>query len=274
MSCARLIIFKVYLLASTLLWAALLIGIIPNQSRIWHPYIGSWTLSLLTDCILLLLTRDKSRVSTLDTVQTSLQSVRVLLLLVLVGSGFAFALSDCCASNPEVTNQDTEPLLTPETSSTKNQVNGSYGSVSQSDDEASDVGSDDDDDPKHTKELKKKQQERLSERGSWLAYLKDFRVLLPLIWPSDNRFVMGCSAVLMAILLADRALNVLVPRLVLLESRQPRPGHFVRRSSSKLNAFRDLNIQECVKIVADDQKITGKWEFSLIHSQQWPEQVC
>jgi hypothetical protein len=136
-----------------------------------------------------------------------IQLARVLCHLLLVGSAFAFSASDCFTDSGE----HAEPLLAPNVHS----AGKAYGSISTSDgddDDDDDGGSDDEDEPERIKDLKKKQQQRLADRGSWLAYLKDFRVLLPLIWPSDNRFVLGCSTLLIGVLLADRALNVLVPR--------------------------------------------------------------
>ncbi|KAF1352244.1 putative ABC transporter [Delphinella strobiligena] len=200
----------VYLFSSALLWAVLLTGLLPFQSRVWYPHVGAWTLSFVTDGSLLLLGRDRTSKAGNDTVENMLQIARVVSLLALVASALAFTVSERCAGSQE----DIEPLLTVDTMDPGNgQRQGiAYGSVSPSDSEDVDLDTDDEEDPERAKELKEQQQQRLAERGSWLAYLRDFRVLIPLVWPSDDRYVMFCSAVLITILLADRALNVLVPR--------------------------------------------------------------
>jgi len=63
-----------------------------------------------------------------------------------------------------------------------------------------------------TKELKEKHKKRLQESGSWMAYLKDFKLLAKLALPSEDRSAKICLAILVVVILADRALNLLVPR--------------------------------------------------------------
>lgn len=201
----------VYLLASSLLWAALLTGLLPIRPRIWYPFIGAWFFGFVVDGALLVLAEVDEDKSTYDWAQTTIHSFRVLCLLTLIGSAAAFVVSDRCAA---ISDEDTEPLLGPDVADPAK--NGSqsqaYGSAASSEDFDSDAGSDFEDDSERVKELKKQQQQRLEERGNWLAYLKDFRVLLPLIWPGDNRKVLASTALLITVLMADRALNVLVPR--------------------------------------------------------------
>jgi len=121
----------------------------------------------------------------------------------LIGSALAFGVR-CQDSNE---HEEIEPLLPPNIHGTAKV----YSSISSSDNDDDD-GSDLEGEPGRTKELRLKQEQHLAERGNWLAYLKDFRMLFTLWWPSDNPFVLTCSSLLVMILLADRALNVLIPR--------------------------------------------------------------
>lgn len=196
----------VYLLGSSLLWGTLLAGLFPMRSRIWYPFVGAWALCFLVDGTLLFLGGTNEHKTGLEVAQTVIQTVRVILLMILTGSTFAFLVTDLCHREGE---EDSEPLLGTAADPTKPAA---YGSIPEPDDYDSDAVSDFEDAPERDKELKKQQQQRLQERGNWLAYLKDFRILLPLIWPSDNLYVLCCFVVLVAILAIDRAFNVLVPR--------------------------------------------------------------
>jgi hypothetical protein len=85
-----------------------------------------------------------------------------------------------------------------------------YASIDEPDN--SNLDDDDDDEPNRTKELKEKQKKRLQECGNWMAYLKDFKMLARLASPSGSRSAQTCLAILMLIIFADRALNILAPR--------------------------------------------------------------
>ena len=142
----------------------------------------------------------------------ALQATRSILYTVLCIVAGIFTLHDR-KQNPKLTHES-EPLLT-----NGHVTEPTYGtheeSSSGSDDEEGydDVDSDDDDDePAHVKELKKKQSQRLKEAGNWMNYLKEYKIFIPMIWPYNNRFVKMCLAIIGAVLIAERFLNVLVPR--------------------------------------------------------------
>ncbi|GAB7356461.1 hypothetical protein MBLNU459_g7226t2 [Dothideomycetes sp. NU459] len=125
--------------------------------------------------------------------------------------GLYYANADSAITSK--TDEENEPLLASRTEAAT--IDGStqpdYASISTSDIEDSDIGSDEDE-PKTVKELRKQQRKRLKQHGSWLAYFKDYKILVVLVWPSDDRYVQGCLAVLVSMLAVDRALNVLLPR--------------------------------------------------------------
>ena len=159
--------------------------------------------------------QDKSRYFT-----SALQAVRTLLLLLFCIWGLGFSLYDRSKSAHD--DGEISPLL-------GNGMNGhakqpardaTYGSVdSTDDDDPNKSGSDDDADiesdseePERDKEIKRQQKKRLEESGSWLNYFSDFKVFIPLLWPSRNRIVQACLALVIVVLLAQRVLNILVPR--------------------------------------------------------------
>jgi len=157
-------------------------------------------LSCLFDSAILALDIRCSSDSVQDVVQIILQSFRVFCNLSLVGSALAFSVS-CWNANE---HEEIEPLLSPNTHGTAKV----YSSISSPDNDDSDA----EDEPESIKKARIKREQHLAERGNWLAYLKDFRMVFALLWPSDNPYVLSCSWLLLALLLADRALNVLIPR--------------------------------------------------------------
>lgn len=182
----------------------------------WHPYIGAWAVAFTSETAILVVREINHHEAGYRTTQTALHSVRLICISLLLVTGLYYTLPE--SSTAKKLDEENEPLLAPQHVNAAKNTNAppDYGSISASDDDEDDadgdVGSDDDDEPQRAKELRKQQRKRLRERGSWIAYLKDYKILVALVWPSDDRYVQGCLVVLVAVLLADRALNVLIPR--------------------------------------------------------------
>lgn len=203
---------KVYLISSSLLWAVLLVGAFSFEVRIWYPFLGAWTLGLVFDGTLLLLDSTRRSESKYDTFQKMAHSARVFVLLLLVGSASAFQIS----SYRFRAHGDTEPLLASwSADGTEDQYEDNPSKLNVS----SDVEDDEEYPDTEAEELHKLRQ-RLHKRGSWIAYLKDFRVLVPLFRPSPgDRSVVWCLLVVILALMSERAFNVLIPRQVTTEER-------------------------------------------------------
>jgi ABC-type multidrug transport system fused ATPase/permease subunit len=79
-----------------------------------------------------------------------------------------------------------------------------------SDDDSNDSGddSDEDDDEKDPKSRATK----LRKSGSWMAYIKDFKVFLPHLIPKNDYLVQGCLLLCLLVLAGGRVLNILAPR--------------------------------------------------------------
>lgn len=203
----------------------------------WHPYIGAWAVAFASETAILVASEVNHESLGQSTVQTALHSVRLSFNLLLLLSGLYYALSEKPTTSKR--DEENEPLLASRDANAPPNATASplYGSIPTSggdnnnededdsntdrnndnddehdDDDDEDLGSGDDDEPKRVKELRKQQQKRLKERGSWIAYLKDYKILVALVWPSDDRYVQCCLAVLVLVLVVDRALNVLIPR--------------------------------------------------------------
>ncbi|KAG9897210.1 putative ABC transporter, partial [Aureobasidium melanogenum] len=194
---------QVYIGGSIFTWGTLTINLLGKPKRVWHPYLATWFLAaLLESCILLV--KNLSRPSKLDLgFDAPLQVVRIACLLALAGSAVYFSLRPQHRADEEC-----RPLL-----DARGRVPDHCAPI-ESEDEEDDLLTvqDEDDGPDQTKELKEKQRKRLQECGSWMAYLRDFKVLAKLAWPSGDRSAKICLAILIVVILADRALNLLVPR--------------------------------------------------------------
>jgi ABC-type transport system involved in Fe-S cluster assembly fused permease/ATPase subunit len=192
--------------------------LLETSQPLWYPQLGSYAVGTALEIPLAALQALVEPPSgSFESLRLALQVVRSLLLCCLCVSAAWYALDDKFFS---AKNQvETEPLLS-------NQANGStakanYGATPKGDgddddDDFDDGGStdidSDGDEPAQIKELKEQQRKRLQESGSWLNYFKQYRIFIPMVIPQKNRFVQGCMAIVGVVLIAQRFLNVLVPR--------------------------------------------------------------
>ncbi|KAH9908528.1 P-loop containing nucleoside triphosphate hydrolase protein [Xylariomycetidae sp. FL2044] len=75
-----------------------------------------------------------------------------------------------------------------------------------------DDGSDSDEDEEEDSHMKDFRTKNLQESGGWWGYIKGFSILWPYLVPRHDRKVQFCIAVSLLCLVAERALNILVPR--------------------------------------------------------------
>ena len=210
----------IYILASIFVYGSTAIGLLENKKPLWHPILGASFVAAVLEVPLAALqivlepVHDHFAFS-----RTALHVARCILLVGACVAGFLKALQN---RRKLVTRKSDEraPLLT----NGANGMNGvppkpGYGAVVENaDDSASIASSKDSDDPddsapRHVKELKAQQQKRLKEAGSWLGYLKGFKIFLPMLMPSKrDRLIQMCLGVITMVLIANRFLNVLVPR--------------------------------------------------------------
>ncbi|KAK5108376.1 hypothetical protein LTR62_008406 [Meristemomyces frigidus] len=213
----------IYVVADLFVYSSLLVGLSENKNPLWYPYAGSWTLGFAAELgctTLTALTSSRDRYVNYD---TAMQVIRTALLLALSVLGWVSVLQ--IRTKSRKVDAETEPLLANGMNGTNGHVaKPAYGSVSstesgdsstksttdESDDDI-DIDSDSEE-PERDKEVKAQQKKRLEESGSWLNYLKDFKVFIPMLWPSRNRLVQACLGVVIMVLIAQRFLNVLVPR--------------------------------------------------------------
>ena len=166
------------------------------QVSAWHCYFGSSLLQLLSEVVLIALSASGELKSVVGSVEFGLQCVRLLVLAGLAATALRLAFRRGKAKDEEV-----EPLL-PGDESNGDAAAGSYGTEEPSE-------SDDESDDRYTKIQQKK---RLEQSGDWWTYLKGFSIFIPYLIPRNDRKVQLCLAITVVCLLAQRALNILVPR--------------------------------------------------------------
>ncbi|RAH71521.1 ABC transporter ATP-binding protein [Aspergillus aculeatinus CBS 121060] len=100
--------------------------------------------------------------------------------------------------------------------------------------------------------------------GSWIAYIQNFQVFIPFLIPGKDRKVQACLLVCVLCLIADRVLNVLVPRQLGIVADKL----FTRESpSTELGIYIALNLlhgQSGVEMILSLAKIPIK-QFSYRH---------
>nr|POE89747.1 heavy metal tolerance protein [Quercus suber] len=212
----------IYVLVNFLTYASLALGILENRKPKWHVYLSTCLVGLVLELSCVVLQAIVQRpVDSLTGAQLALQLLRACLLLVICVAGAVFSLKDRVRDHVHV--DESEPLLQHDCDVT-NQVSGhnaeascsqNYGTEGRNegadDDDDYDIFSDSDDYEKD-RELKLQRMKRLKEKGSWLAYLKDYKIFIPILWPSHDFFLQMCLSAIAVVLVAERALIILIPR--------------------------------------------------------------
>jgi ABC-type multidrug transport system fused ATPase/permease subunit len=141
----------------------------------------------------------------------SFQCTRLLLLLVVVAIGIG-------SSHASLDHEDTnspEPAYRDEVDEASNSE-----STAASDDDDYDS-----DEAEDAASIKRRRAQRLKETGGWLAYVKDFSIFLPFLIPKRDRKVQLCFAATFGCIVANRVLNILIPRQVAIITDQTISGH-------------------------------------------------
>ncbi|KAK8137173.1 ABC transporter protein [Apiospora sp. TS-2023a] len=176
----------VYLILLFLVLLSLTVGLTEDAKPIWRIYLGAWVIALGLEASLLAL-----RLATTEArgshamIQIVSEMLRVGLFLTLTVAGTWFQ----CDSDADSDSEGSEG-------------GEAYGFPEDSDGE----------DPEDHRRLRKQQLSRLKAAGSWFNYLKAYKIFLPMLWPSGDRGIQVCLAVAALAVLAERALNLLVPR--------------------------------------------------------------
>lgn len=216
----------VYILASIFVYGYLTLYLLENTQPLWHPQFGSCLVAAALEipiAVLQALTEPSNDDFAFSRV--ALHVARTLLLTGFCLSTGWYLLNDRLRKvNDE---DDTEPLLSNGADASNAKTN--YGAVPENDEDFDDGDStdidSDMDEPEQIKELKMQQRKRLQESGSWLSFLKEYKIFIPMLLPSRDRFVQGCLAVIGLVLVAERFLNVLVPRQLGIITNELASGH-------------------------------------------------
>ncbi|KAI7158500.1 putative ABC transporter [Hortaea werneckii] len=206
----------IYAILATFAYSSLLLGLIETKRPVWYVYFGSWLVGLLgeTGCLVCQIFADRGSYRFW---LIALHSARAFCLLGLTLLGAVLVLRSRQKSTKK--QGESESLLAngnghatgePETYGTANGNSARKDDIPDDDDDY-DIDSDSEE-PAEDRKLKKEQRKRLEGAGNWLNYLADFKVFIPMLWPSKDRFVQACLATVAVVLVAGRFLNILVPR--------------------------------------------------------------
>ncbi|KAL5615563.1 hypothetical protein BROUX41_005606 [Berkeleyomyces rouxiae] len=234
--------------ACMLLYSIQSMCISDNSFPVWYPYYGSWIIGVVCEPCLVLLwaftTRPFDLNSFYDILALALYGLRSLFYLAAL---IAYAVNKRRSSPKAMLDEEQRPLLAnseacigieqqqpllPRSNpsnvrpdAVSSQASSSYGSTAQSNSstgspaESQRNGDNDSDDESGSDDydtlMKKKEhelQKKLIDEGNWFVYLKRYRVLLPYVWPARNYKLQLFIALIGLCVLADNALNLLLPR--------------------------------------------------------------
>ncbi|CAK7211905.1 hypothetical protein SBRCBS47491_001282 [Sporothrix bragantina] len=238
-------------LLSCILVFGLQVSMLSDEKEVaWYPFIGSYVLSLGFEPVLeivSLIARTPGRFSGTEITQVVIVAARYVAIAFIVATYFFWRKPD--APEP-ATDAEQQPLIpknsdgTPAQSSEEegSQTSTAYGSTTTTatsstansttgndSESSSDTNKDDDDkdkddkkkDDENSNELpwerrerkrREEMEKRLKENGNWFEYAKRFLIFYPYIWPVNNRGLQIRALLVGVCLLANNALNVLIPR--------------------------------------------------------------
>lgn len=184
------------------------LGLLETSNPLWHPYLGSWLVALCFEIALVSLQSAPSfqNDNNYSRDRTSLSIARATILVVLCITSSWWILQD--RGRKIKLDDESEALLASGNATTKAPTSPTSSTTLCED---SDVDSDTEA-PDRDKELKAQQQQRLQESGSWLKYLKEFKIFIPMLLPWKDRLVQGCFVIIGLVMAADRVLHILLPR--------------------------------------------------------------
>ena len=202
--------YVVYLVLLFLVLLSLTVGLTEDARPIWRIYLGAWILTLGLEAALLALrlaTTEARGLYEMIPIVSEVLRVGLLLALAVAGAWFQWSdsrrrimLADDDEEAETLVPSDTDSDL--DSDSDESEGGEAYGFPEDSDGE----------DPEEHRRLRKQQLGRLKAAGSWFNYLKSYRIFWPLLWPRGDRGIQACLAVAALAVLAERALNLLVPR--------------------------------------------------------------
>jgi ABC transporter transmembrane region/ABC transporter len=237
-----------------------------SDQPVCYPYYASWLLALTFEpavATLAILTNQFKNPPYLERTVIAISALRYLLLILLTGYYFAHQFTSRASPSSD---EERQSLLPEVATACRRGSQGSYGStlqeegVEQEQNESLEY-------PWEERERKAREQmeKKLLEEGNWLTYVKRFKVRLrqpshssptltsrqlfwPYIWPVGNRSLQLRLSLVGLCLLAENALNLLVPRQIALIVDS-------LTGADDYNPWVELAIFAGLKIVASDAGI-------------------
>ncbi|CAK4031949.1 Heavy metal tolerance [Lecanosticta acicola] len=227
--------YTIYLVLLFAIHNSFALGLFETKKTVWHPYLGSWLLALCFDISIVTLQGLRVPSNGFSKARMAFCITRAALLTLLSLSTSWFILQDRRRSikldseseallathangngntnrrkKKKATGPDPSPAdsLFPSDTSEADAVETENVGENDSDD---DIDSDSEE-PERDKELKEQQRARLKAAGSWINYLKEFKIFIPLLLPKKDRKIQACLLTIAVCIIAQRALNILLPR--------------------------------------------------------------
>ena len=180
----------------------------------WYPFFGAWILAFIFETLIVTLTLDHMRPSRpLEHVQVALEFVRVGLLALLLAVFFSLR-----GYRHSVDEEETAPLLASshESSAGSDGRQSGFGTIgSNASDESAAASANEEalaKEEKKQNERYAKLQEKVRQNGNWWTYLREYRIFVPLIWPTGKPLLQVYMVIVGICVLAGRAFAILVPR--------------------------------------------------------------
>ncbi|KAK8214460.1 hypothetical protein HDK77DRAFT_479436 [Phyllosticta capitalensis] len=207
----------IFVLSSVLVWGIISLILVDSTTPRWLPYTGTWATALALEVtIFVLSTAVQSETSTFDTIQKALAIVRISMVFALSVAGIKVEWTS--KRRHSGADEENQPLLGADANGTAEAQRDckSYGTAETTEETESEEREDSycDEQEEQKKKTQEKLRQRVLEQGGWWGYTKQFLIFLPLIWPARNRKMQFYLVVITLCIIAERALNLLIPRQI------------------------------------------------------------
>ncbi|KAF2487678.1 putative ABC transporter [Neohortaea acidophila] len=205
----------VYILASLFAYGWMVLALHGHRGVLWWPYGTAFTLAMLLEIPITALQISLSPAhDNFAFYRGALQASRTLFVAILCLSEGWYTLQLRSAKFKTELDGEHEPLLANSANGSAHKPKSDSASTHSKDSDAGSAADLDsyDSEPEEADKVKKQQRERLDAAGNWWNYAKEYKIFIPMLWPSGNRFVQLCLGLIGLVLVAQRFLNILVPR--------------------------------------------------------------
>lgn len=240
---------------------------------IWYAYIGSLVIALVFDLVLAVVSpshRNHFLPTSTQVLDTLCLATRVAIIVIALVAYLTWRKENVAGSG---TDTERQSLLRKDRDSEDTLVT-EYGSADAENGASKSTRSDPESDFERSQRvLEENRDKRLQESGNWLAYAKSFKLFFPYVWPVDDRRLQVYAGLVGLCLLANNALNVLIPNQLGVVLKTLQDASTDKNAASSWNPWIQVLIFAVLKLSASAAGISMLRQRLWLPVEQYSERA-